>query len=152
MLIRSEEKSILGFGSVDSSTAQSMIRESGYRFSEKIMLNQDPGRDDGSTQSHRALGNSKLLYREFRNLCSVFNAGLGDLEYRSGNNPRDRIVAIYELESTQSSVVRGDQALDIIRPHGGILDELVNGHSLYKRSAPRVCGHGNFVRGWELMK
>jgi len=50
MLIRSEEKSIFRVGSVDSSMAQSMIRKSmpsgydpmgGYRFSEKIMPNQN---------------------------------------------------------------------------------------------------------------
>jgi hypothetical protein len=38
-----------------------MIRKSGYRFSEKIMLEQKIERDDDSKKSHHALAGGLLL-------------------------------------------------------------------------------------------
>jgi hypothetical protein len=43
-------------------------------------------------------------------------------------------------------------ALNFIRPQGGVVDELLNGHSLHKRTAASVGGYRKFVRGRELSK
>jgi hypothetical protein len=40
-----------------------MIRKSGNRFSEKIMLNKKIERDDNSKRSHPALGFGRLIWR-----------------------------------------------------------------------------------------
>jgi hypothetical protein len=43
------------FGDPHGCVIQSMIRKSGYRFSEKIMLNKKIERDDDSKKNHHAL-------------------------------------------------------------------------------------------------
>jgi hypothetical protein len=89
----------------------------------------------------RFLRISDFSYREFGNFERVFNAGPRDLEYLPGNNMRERVVAIVETERAQSFVVCGSEPLNFIRPQGGVLDELVNSHSL-------ASTRGGFNRGY----
>jgi hypothetical protein len=46
-----------------------MIPKSGYRFSEKIMLNQKLERDDDSKKRHPALGMAEIFKDMIRTVC-----------------------------------------------------------------------------------
>ena len=90
-----------------------------------------------------ALMNSKLFDCKPGNRCRVFDAGLRDFEHLLGNYLRYGVIALLETKSTQRLPIGGDQPLNFIRPQRGVLDELVNGHSLHKRTTASLGGCRN---------
>ena len=72
---------------------------------------------------------SELSYHALANFRGVFDPGLRDLDYLLRDQFREGIVAVLDAEGAQRLLISSRQAPDLIRPHGKLLQERVDGHS-----------------------